>query len=212
MSYLEQRRQIYNICCCDTAEQRRTGINCSPSVLLTVSMKILYSWTLSLWCWNSLLRLINSSVENFPEFLAWCRSSHWRQKELEIADQQVYSGWRQMEAWNTVMTLIYTLNFSWFSFRLPSIRKCTTELNCCALLPRFILAHIILEYWCQRFIVYIIQWFIYLPKSIGHTTPCPMCGVRKLLYRNGLSIYNIIYIYIYKIICIPLFAQKLTKI
>lgn len=46
----------------------------SPSVLLTVSMRMLYSWILSLWCWNSLFRFDSSSLENFPEVLAWRRN------------------------------------------------------------------------------------------------------------------------------------------
>lgn len=56
----------------------------SPSVLLTVSMRMLYSWILSLWCWNSLFRLDSSSSENFPEVLAWRRNSH---ESVGVGDQ-----------------------------------------------------------------------------------------------------------------------------
>lgn len=60
-------------------------ISCSsPSVLLIVSMRILYSWILSLWCWNSLFRLSNSSLENFPELLAWWDKRRQRQEFFHI--------------------------------------------------------------------------------------------------------------------------------
>lgn len=42
----------------------------SPSVLLTASTRMLYSWILSLWCWNSFFRFDSSSLENFPELFA----------------------------------------------------------------------------------------------------------------------------------------------
>lgn len=69
----------------DFTAGRLTAERGSPSVLLTVSIRMLYSWILSLWCWNSLFRLDNSSSENFPEVLAWRRNSHdlWNQFKKE---------------------------------------------------------------------------------------------------------------------------------
>lgn len=43
----------------------------TPSVLLRVSSRTLYSRTFSLWCWNSRHSLASSSLENLPDVFAW---------------------------------------------------------------------------------------------------------------------------------------------
>lgn len=59
-----------------TMVQRRSFCVDSPSVLLTASVRMLYSWILSLWCWNSFFRFSSSSAENFPELFA-CWTDEW---------------------------------------------------------------------------------------------------------------------------------------
>lgn len=91
---------------CLAAKQRDS--RSSPSVLLTVSMRRLYSWILSLWCWNSLFRFNNSSLENFPELLAWWGNSHWTQNGLKAAGEREAfflnrEEWQQCSYLNRVM-------------------------------------------------------------------------------------------------------------
>lgn len=57
---------------CGGADGVRGGCGAAaPSVLLTVSSRMLYSRTFSRWCWNSRHSLSSSSLENFPEVFAY---------------------------------------------------------------------------------------------------------------------------------------------